>query len=182
MKITPQDILDFWFAPPMNRHWFEPTAKLDKTIRARYLEVWRKAGDGALRDWQNTAEGAVALCIVLDQFPLNMFRGHADAYSTEQQAVQLSKAALSKAYQLQLSKEKSRFLFMPLMHSEHLADQDLSVIVFTELGIEDSIRFAVHHRNLIHRFGRFPHRNKTLGRTSTPEEEAYLASNEAFDP
>ena len=182
MKVVPQDILDFWFSPPMNRHWFEAKAALDDAIRARYLQLWQQAATGALDDWSNRAASALALSIVLDQFPLNMFRRRADAYSTEQQAVQISKKALSRAYQLQLNKEQNRFLFMPLMHSEHLADQDLSVLVFSELGIEDSRRYAVHHRQIIRRFGRFPHRNQALGRCNTPAEEAYLASNEAFNP
>ncbi|MFM2317711.1 MAG: hypothetical protein RLZZ215_332 [Pseudomonadota bacterium] len=175
-----KDILDFWYTPPMSEHWFNSTAAIDSTIRDRFETTWQQAKTGGLDTWQQTAEGCLALCIVLDQFPLNMYRGEARSFSTEQQAVAVAKRAIAQGFDRQLPTEQVSFLYMPLMHSEHLEDQDASVRLFTAAGLVENARFAEHHRSIVQRFGRFPHRNAALGRESTPAELEYLNSKEAF--
>ena len=179
-KITPGEILDFWFSPDMKPRWFSSTAELDRSIRERFEALWRQAAEGRLESWKTTPEGCLALVIVLDQLPLNMFRGQALAFSSEQQAIQATRYALEQGYHRSIPAERLGFLFMPLMHSENLADQDLSVRLFEEAGLESNLYWARHHRELIRRFGRFPHRNAILGRASTPEEIDCLSSKEAF--
>ncbi len=179
-RTPPQDILDFWYTPEMQSRWFASTAELDETIREKFETLWRTASEGLLERWKETPDGCLALAIVLDQFPLNMFRGKAESFSTEQQAVEVAKYAIGMGFDRRLPAERLAFLYMPLMHSERLADQDLSVSLFEAARLESHLRFALHHRELIRRFGRFPHRNPILGRQSTPEETAYLASKEAF--
>jgi uncharacterized protein (DUF924 family) len=175
-----KDILDFWYTPPMSEHWFNSTAAIDSTIRDRFETTWQQAKTGGLDTWQQTAEGCLALCIVLDQFPLNMYRGEARSFSTEQQAVAVAKRAIAQGFDRQLPLEQVSFLYMPLMHSEHLEDQDASVRLFTAAGLVENAHFAEHHRSIVQRFGRFPHRNTALGRESTPAELEYLNSKEAF--
>ncbi len=178
--ITPDDILDFWYSPPMPQYWFASTPVIDADIRERFGALWEQAAAGELDAWQATPEGCLALCIVLDQFPLNMFRGEVRSFSTEQQAVVVSKQAVQRGFDTLLPLERRSFLYMPLMHSEHLVDQDESVRLFDAAGLDANARFARHHRDIVRLFGRFPHRNAVLGRESTAEELAYLASKEAF--
>ncbi len=180
MTIQSNDILDFWYSDENRACWFKSTPKMDATIKARFESTWQQARDGALDHWKNNAEGCLALAIVLDQFPLNMFRGEAMSFSTEQQAVAIAHHAIAASFDQQLPAERRAFLYMPLMHSENLADQDEAVRRFGMAGLDSNLRFAEHHRELIRRFGRFPHRNAILGRVSTAEEKAYLASDEAF--
>lgn len=179
-QITPEQVVDFWFSPEVSPHWFDSTAELDSRIRRRFESLWLEAAGEGLAGWAVTPLGALALCIVLDQFPLNMYRGTPTAFQTEQQAVTVAKRAVEAGLDRQLPQHQLTFLYMPLMHSESLADQDLSVRLFEAAGLEKNAEFARHHRSLIRRFGRFPHRNAILGRRSTPEEIAYLASPEAF--
>jgi uncharacterized protein (DUF924 family) len=175
-----QEVLDYWYSPRSSQCWFASTPALDDEIRARYLALWRRAAAGELDDWAATPEGALALAIVLDQLPLNMFRGKPAAFASEQKAVAVARQAVVRGDDQRLQLDRVLFLYMPLMHSENLADQDQSVALFQRAGLTDNLRFAEHHRGLIRRFGRFPHRNAILGRDSTPQETAYLASPEAF--
>lgn len=175
-----QDLLDFWYSPRISARWFASTPALDDEIRARFEPLWQRGLAGQLAAWSDSPEGALALTIVLDQLPLNMFRGQPTAFATEQQAVAVAKAAIQRGYASLLPRERVAFLFMPLMHSENLDDQDLSVACFRGAGLENNLRFAEHHRGIVRRFGRFPHRNALLGRDSTLEELTYLASPEAF--
>jgi len=164
----------------MQSHWFSSTPQIDERIRHQYEQLWNEARLGNLSQWQNTPEGALALIILLDQFPLNMFRGQAKAFATEALSIQVAKDAIDQKFDQQIPKSQLMFMYMPLMHSEDLSDQTCSVTLFTQAQLVNNIRFAQHHKNLVKRFGRFPHRNAILGRTSTPEELAYLASDEAF--
>jgi len=172
---TPKSILDFWFSPAMKARWFDSNPELDREIR-----VGIKPSKGECDDWCASAEGALALTIVLDQFPLNMFRGMPAAFQTEQQAVAVAKKAVGSGLDKEISRSQLAFLYMPLMHSESLSDQDLSLKLFESAGLDENAKFARHHRGLIERFGRFPHRNAILGRESSAEEIAYLKSSEAF--
>ncbi len=174
----PQEILDFWFSPRVRPLWFAATAELDAEIRARYEPLWQQACRGELEAWMESAEGALALVILLDQFPLNMFRGQAAAFASEGRAVAACKLALEREFDRGLAETQRLFLYMPLMHSEHPQDQDRSLQLFTAAGMDT--RWPRHHRDLVRHFGRFPHRNAILGRPSTPEELDYLASDQAF--
>lgn len=180
--VSPDQVLGFWFAPGMEKCWFGSTAELDARIRDRFEELWRDAAAGRLADWQADADGALALVIVLDQFPLNMFRGRPESFSTEEASRQVADRAIARGLDGELDRVRLPFLYLPFMHSEELADQARSVRLFEQAGLDDNLRFARHHRDIVARFGRFPHRNAILGRHSTAEELAWLASPEGFNP
>ncbi|WP_299880839.1 DUF924 family protein [uncultured Cocleimonas sp.] len=174
------EVLSFWYGDEMKKQWFSSTPELDADIKQQFESLWEEAANHKLDSWKQTAEGCLALCIVLDQFPLNMFRGEAKAFDTEQQAVAITKHAIEKGFDNDIDDSTVSFLYMPLMHSENLNDQDLSVKSFKRRKLDGNIRFAEHHRGLIVEFGRFPHRNETLGRVNTAEEVEYLQSERAF--
>jgi uncharacterized protein (DUF924 family) len=176
----PQQIIEYWYAEEMRSHWFASTSALDNLIRDRYETLWEQAAVGQLDTWKETPEGCLALAIILDQFPLNMFRNQAKSFATEGQAIEVTLFALDQGFDKQISSDKLEFLIMPLMHSEKLTHQDLAVTLFAQYDLADNLRFAQHHRDIIRRFGRFPHRNAILGRDSTEQELAYLQSKEAF--
>ncbi|MCG6968026.1 MAG: DUF924 domain-containing protein [Chromatiaceae bacterium] len=175
-----QEIIEFWFADGMQKRWFNATPALDQEIRERFEDTWQRASAGEFDSWLDSADGALALAIVLDQFPLNMFRGQARAFASEAKAIEIALAAVGRGLDRLLPGERVAFLYMPLMHSENLAHQQLSVRLFERAGLASNLRFARHHLELVQRFGRFPHRNAILGRSSTPQEMAYLASPQAF--
>ena len=175
-----QEIIAFWFSDRVKPLWFRSTPEFDGELRGRFLDTWQAASAGELDSWRRCAEGALALVSVLDQFPLNMFRGKAESYSTGERALEVAVEAIEKGWDMKLDKAHLAFLYLPFMHSENLDDQERSVALFEAAGLKDNLRFARHHRELIRRFGRFPHRNAILGRSSTDEELAYLASKEAF--
>jgi len=178
--MSPQQILDYWFGPRLRQHWFSSTPELDAEIRERFEATWEAARDGRLADWEQTAAGALALVIVLDQFPLNMYRGRPESFSTEAAARAVAGRAIQRGLDRELDAEGQRFLYLPYVHSEDLDDQDRAVALVAASKMTDNC--AEHHREIIRRFGRFPHRNAILGRDSTPEELAWLASPEGFNP
>jgi uncharacterized protein (DUF924 family) len=178
--VTPRDIIDFWYSARISPRWFASTPELDAEIRQRYAGLWEQAARGELDTWQATAEGSLALAIVLDQFPLNMFRGTPRSFSTEARAVAVALQAVHQRQDQQLPVKRRAFLYMPLMHSEDSAHQARSVQLFDQPGLEEHLKFARHHQKLIQEFGRFPHRNPILGRPSTPAEITYLNSSRAF--
>jgi len=180
MTITPQAIISYWYSDRLKPMWFASTPELDKEILDQFGALWVEACAGKLDHWTNSPEGCLALVIILDQFPLNMYRGQAKGFSSEKKAVEISLMAINKNFDKRIPQEKLAFLYMPLMHSENLVAQDLSVQKFTEANLDTNIRFALHHREIIKKFGRFPHRNKILDRTSTQAEVEYLFSKEAF--
>lgn len=178
--MTPQTLLDFWFDPAQEKRWFNSTQQFDQQIRDQFESVWRAARDGQQTDWAQSAEGALALVILLDQMPLNMYRGLAESFGTEAQAREVAGRAIDKRFDMQLADSGKAFLYMPFMHSEDMTDQDRSVALYDAAGLKDNLKFAEHHRDIVRRLGRFPHRNTILGRISTPEEVDWLASDEAF--
>ena len=180
MAITPQEIIAYWYSGRLRKRWFSSTPALDDEIRERFEPLWREALAGELDHWRESPEGCLALVIVLDQFPLNMYRGQAASFSSEKQAVETACYSVEQGFDKLLPQDQLSFLYMPLMHSENLADQDLSVKLFEQAGLTVNLKFASYHRGLIERFGRFPHRNRILGRENTPEETDYLASDKAF--
>jgi len=173
-------ILDFWFSPPMSKHWFASTHELDQQLKELFESDWRQAKDGDFDHYSNSAEGCLALVILFDQIPLNIFRGQAESFSTEQTAVKITKFAIDNGFENEIDISRRAFLFMPLMHSENMQDQNLAVTCFEKSAMQDNLRFALHHREIIERFGRFPHRNAILGRESTADEIKYLNSDKAF--
>jgi len=180
MTITPQEIIAYWYSDRIKNQWFSSTPELDKEILDKYGALWEAASEGELDGWANDPETSLALVIVLDQFPLNMFRGQAKSFNSERKAVETALDAINKNFDKRIEKDKLAFLYLPLMHSENLAEQDLSVKLFKESNLDANIRFAEHHREIVRQFGRFPHRNKILGRQSTEAEIKYLASKSAF--
>ena len=177
---SPDEILEFWYSEPVNRHWFTATPEIDQLIRDKYETLWREAAQGKLDVWANNADGCLALILLFDQFPLNMFRGKTESFSTEARAIQLALAGIEQEFDQLLPIHRLSFFYMPLMHSELLAHQNLAVEKFTDAGLKENARFARHHRDIIEQFGRFPHRNSILGRQSSPPEVEYLESEYAF--
>jgi uncharacterized protein (DUF924 family) len=175
-----QEILDFWFSDDVRKLWFNSTAEFDALLCERYMEAWEQACCGELDHWMQSAEGCLALVIVLDQFPLNMFRGQAQSYASEARSRDVAQRAIQRNFDCELVAEQRAFLYMPFMHSENLADQKRALELFDQAGLEGNLRFARHHHDVVEKFGRFPHRNDALGRDSSAAEIEYLESKQAF--
>lgn len=175
-----QNLLEYWFAEPTRKMWFNATPEFDQQLRHDYLHIWQAAKAGQLNHWQTSAAGALALVIVLDQFPLNMFRGQAESFSTEAQSREVAAQAIAAGLDQQLNNEQKPFLYLPYMHSEDIQDQNRSVELFQQANLTDNVKWAKHHRDIVQRFGRFPHRNAILNRSATDEEVAYLNSEGGF--
>ncbi len=170
---TAADIVAFWREAGPKR-WFEKDNAFDDEIRNRFLAVHEAAAAGKLAGWEQTAEGALALLILLDQFPRNMFRGQARAFATDPLARAITAGALVRGFDAQVPKEMRSFFYLPFEHSEDLADQERSIALYKAAGDADDLKWAELHADIIRRFGRFPHRNAVLGRATTPEEQAFL--------
>lgn len=175
-----RQLIDFWFSDQVKPLWFNATPAFDQQLRDSYETLWQQGMDGELESWTESAEGCLALVILFDQLPLNMYRNHARSFSSEQLARNVADLALLRGFDQQLSDEQKAFLYLPFMHSENLQDQARSLALFEKAGLEENLRFARHHYGIVERFGRFPHRNKALGRDSTQAEIDYLNSKEAF--
>jgi uncharacterized protein (DUF924 family) len=169
-------ILEFWFAPANKPFWFKKEPAFDDEIRRRFEAVHEQAAAGRFAAWQNTPEGALALCLCLDQFPRNLYRGTPRAFATDAKARAVADWAVDRGFDLHFKSDDERtFIYLPFEHSEEIDDQHRAVELFrTRCSDPDLLRYAVLHRDVIERFGRFPHRNPILGRRSTPEEEDYL--------
>jgi uncharacterized protein (DUF924 family) len=181
-------ILNFWFGDSgtestsyeqRRRFWFGKTPEFDQAIREQFHAVYAQAAAGQLDHWQDTPEGSLALILVLDQFSRNMFRDTAQAFATDPQALAAAKRAIARGFDQQLLPIQRIFLYLPLEHSEDLADQQQSVEQFRQLiaaspDLQDTFDYALRHQSVIERFGRFPHRNRLLGRDTTPEEAEFL--------
>jgi uncharacterized protein (DUF924 family) len=165
------DVLKFWFGLKPEQ-WWEGGPEFDHRVRQNFLKLWSEKRQLPVGDFLTDPLTAVAAVILFDQFPRNMFRGHADAYSTDHLALAIAKAAVDEALDEQLAKDERKFLYMPFQHSEKIDDQNRTVLLFTQIGDEEQIKYANRHRDIIQRFGRFPHRNSILGRTSRPDEIA----------
>ena len=177
---SPEELVDYWFSDDVAKHWFNSTKAFDDQLREKYLRVYEQASHGHLDHWRDTPLGSLALIILFDQIPLNIFRGQPRSFATEEHARRVASIAIKHAYDQQLSDKQKAFMYLPFMHSENLQDQNLSVELFEKAGLKENLRFARHHRSIIERFGRFPHRNAILNRKSTAEEITYLDSPEAF--
>jgi uncharacterized protein (DUF924 family) len=168
-----KDVIAFWRDAGPDR-WFKPDADFDRQTRERFLETHEAAAAGQLDEWQQTAEGTLALLILLDQFPRNMFRGTPRAFATDPKALQIADRAIESGHDRNVDAPMRSFFYLPFMHSEKLADQERCLVLYQELGNAEALKYAELHLDAIRRFGRFPHRNEILGRASTPEEIAYL--------
>lgn len=175
-----QEILDFWFSDEVRKLWFNSTPEFDASLRERFLPLWQQASRGELDHWHENAAGCLALVILLDQFPLNMFRAEAQSFATEAQSREVAQLAIDQGLDEGLEVKQRAFLYMPFMHSESLADQQRALELFDQPGLDDNLRFARHHHEIIEKFGRFPHRNEALGRDSSAAEIVYLNSKQAF--
>ncbi|RUX01547.1 DUF924 family protein [Mesorhizobium sp. M8A.F.Ca.ET.173.01.1.1] len=153
--------------------WFEKNDAFDADFRARFLDLHYAAARRECDDWSAHAEGSLALMILLDQFPRNCFRGTGHMFATDPLAKHFAQKAVAAGHDLALEPEVRVFLYLPFEHSENLADQDRSVELHTARA-EFNLKYALEHRDIIQRFGRFPHRNKMLGRETTAEEKAFL--------
>jgi uncharacterized protein (DUF924 family) len=170
---TPVDVVGFWrLAGPQK--WFAKSHAFDTAIELRFEAAHHAAARGKYDGWAATAEGALALVILLDQFPRNLFRGSAHSFATDGKALAIARGAIGEGFDSQVEPALTPFFYMPLMHSEALADQDICVALCEALGAEETLKFAHLHRDIIARFGRFPHRNAMLGRTTTAEEQEFL--------
>jgi uncharacterized protein (DUF924 family) len=173
-----EEILDFWFAEHTKPLWFAPTPEFDQAIRARFGETFARAAAGELNSWEDSPEGCLALCLLLDQIPRNMFRGTPSAYATDHQARAVAGRAVERGFDRGFPPDRKQFLYLPFSHSEELADQRRAVQLFEAAGFdEETLGYVRGHLSIIRRFGRFPHRNAILSRASTPEELAFLAQH-----
>ncbi|MND55919.1 hypothetical protein D3C80_470130 [compost metagenome] len=180
MAIQPNDILDFWFSAKMRENWFTKSDEIDAEIREKFLAAYEDARADKLEDWKQQPESALALTILFDQFPRNMFRGSPRSFESDGLARDVAAQALDHDFDRKLSAEQRQFFYLPFMHSEHLSDQKRCVDLYEKLGDEFSLGFAQQHHDIIERFGRFPHRNKVLDRETTNEEAEFLKEHAGF--
>jgi uncharacterized protein (DUF924 family) len=174
---TPDEVLEFWREAGPDK-WFSKDDAFDQACRDRFLPTYEAAARGDLNEWELTPEGALAVILLLDQFPRNMFRGRRETYKTDPVALMAADRAIERGFDLKVEPAFRRFFYLPFMHSESLRHQERSVALNEALGAEDSIKYAHHHHDIIARFGRFPHRNVILGRETTPEEAAFLQESD----
>ena len=187
MPSRAREVLDFWFGregePEYGQsrdEWFRKDSAFDARVTQEFLDLYEQAAAGDLDGWREGAESCLALVIVLDQFPRNMFRGDGRTHAADGKALKASKYAVEHALDRELPAFQRMFLYMPFMHSESVEDQRRSVELFERLAGEEGgpnvVSYAVAHRDIVERFGRFPHRNEVLGRQTTSEEAVFLTT------
>lgn len=170
-----ETVLRFWFQELQSAAWWRVDADLDQTIRTRFAALHDRAAQAELYEWRSTARGRLAEVIVLDQFPRNMFRGQARAFATDPMALVLAQEAVAAGADHALESHQRVFLYMPYMHSESRAIHQVAERLFRDHAPPDNLDFELRHKAIVDRFGRYPHRNAALGRTSTAEEIEFLA-------
>lgn len=180
LGVDREDVLGFWFEEASPSDWFQGGESFDALVRERLEAPYELAQIGKLSSWRETADGCLALCILLDQVPRNIFRGDPRSYATDPQALAVTRHALEAGFDQELESDDQRaFLYLPLEHSEDLKDQALSVKLFTSRTDSEVYQdYARRHQAVIEKFGRFPHRNEVLGRTPTEAEARWLASRD----
>ncbi len=170
---VPADVLAFWRAAGPDK-WFAKDDAFDFSIRDKFLATYEAAVAGRLAAWEDSADGALALVIVLDQFPRNMFRGDARTYAADAEALAAAKRAIANGFDKGFANADRQFFYLPFEHAEDLGNQERGVALMDAMGDPEVTKWAELHRDIIRRFGRFPHRNALLGRTSTPQEQEFL--------
>lgn len=197
--MTPQNILDFWFGGKPDEEyqfwfgneddpdygqfrsiWFQPDEAFIREVKERFTDIHTRAAAGELDDWQETPEGTLALIILLDQMSNLIYRFEPGGFASDAKAVEITKKALERSFDKEFPEQLRWFFYLPIEHSENLIDQYTAVGLFSMLSPNETnasgLDYAKRHLRVIQRFGRFPNRNKALGRKSTPEEEEFLAS------
>ena len=168
-------ILAFWFGNgDRDKRWFEKNRAFDDEVRQRFLALHGESAAGSLAHWKNDAADCLALIVLLDQFPRNMFRGEARTYSTDAAARDVADRALARGFDQQVARPERQFFYLPFMHSEDHADQERCVMLARGYGDDQFTRYAEDHADIVRRFGRFPHRNAALRRATSAEEQAFL--------
>ncbi len=178
-----EHVLEFWFGAGEEAYrgvWFEKNDDFDKRIEAAFGKDREIAAAGGYDDLAATPDGALALVILLDQFSRNLQRGSAEAFASDPKALGIAKTAIAKGFDKDVSVIRRMFFYLPFEHSETLADQEEGVALFTALGDDKLLEYMINHRDIVARFGRFPHRNEVLGRESTPQERAFLKTFDSF--
>jgi uncharacterized protein (DUF924 family) len=189
--MSPGQVLSFWFADANRPLWFERNAAFDDEIRRCFGRAIEHAGDGAFDDWAVTEHGALALLILLDQCPRNIHRGSARAFAHDPKARAIARAAIAAGLDQRVPLDERLFFYLPFEHSEDISDQELSIALFRAWALEhpddrkpdadDQMSYVLRHHEIVRRFGRFPHRNHALARTSSSAELAFLAEpNSSF--
>lgn len=171
---APHDVLDFWFSDATRKHWFARSDEFDGRVREVLGPLYERAARGELDGWADDLHGALALVLLLDQVPRNLHRGSAAAFACDAAAVRHARAVVDAGLDRKLGDSERVFLYLPFEHSESMEDQDRSVALMSDFAEPMWRDYAVRHRDIVARFGRFPHRNVALGRESTAEELAFL--------
>lgn len=174
------EVLTFWFDEVGPEKWFKSGPELDEEIRRRFSKLHARLASAPLTGAMASARGSLAAVILFDQLPRNMYRGTAAAFATDDLAKYIARKALEKKFDEQLSPSERQFLYLPFQHSEIMADQERSVMLYKELGEAEPLRYAIEHRDIVERFGRFPHRNRALGRDTTPDENTFLMEHTGY--
>ncbi len=174
MSLEYKPVLNFWFEEIDSAYWFKKDENFDTQVRQRFLKTYEAVKAGETASWRRSPEGRLAEVIVLDQFTRNMFRGTARSFEGDQMALNLAQQAVASGDDLKLPAIQRSFLYMPYMHSEDLAVHEEAVKLFNQPGLENNLKFEIRHKKIIEIFGRYPHRNEILGRTSTKEELEFL--------
>jgi len=176
-----QEILKFWFKDTEPKQWFQVNNDFDQLIRKKFNQVYKLAERNIFDDWQDNDKGCLALCILYDQFPRNMFRNTPKAFEKDYEARKIARKAICNNFDQSLTSIEKTFLYLPFEHSENIEDQEHSMELFTKLKDKEPLayEYALRHYEVIKEFGRFPHRNLILGRENTKKEEDYLSSPNA---
>ncbi len=180
-----KEILEFWFGTPddfdygqQRKVWFTKNPEFDKEVRSHFMSHYQQAATNQLDDWKASPQSCLALIILLDQFPRNLFRGQPQAFATDSQALSYAQHAITQNFDQELLPFQRWFVYMPFEHSENIEHQRQSFELFKKLSDQanfaDGLDYAYRHLKVIERFGRFPHRNEILGRETTPEEAEFL--------
>jgi len=168
------EVIKFWFEETTpQQHWIKDE-EFDKMVKLRFSALHKKAMEGELKDWRESPLGSLAEVIILDQFSRNMYRGLPESFASDSLGLQLAKEAIAKGFDEKLEIKEKAFLYLPFMHSEAKEDHETAVQLFSMEGLENQLQFEHKHKDIIDRFGRYPHRNTILGRESTPEEIEFL--------
>lgn len=178
--MTGRDVLRFWFTETTPEQRFTKDPKFDAKLRRRFLDTYWRVAKGEMADWRKSAKGRLAEIIVLDQFARNMFRGSGQAFAADSIALTLAQEAIRSGADKKLTKAERQFLYLPFMHSESRLIQRESVKLFKKFHDKKSLWFARDHKKVVDRFGRFPHRNKALGRKSTAAEMRFMRTHKGY--
>lgn len=173
-------VLGFWFEELTPEDWYSGKPEVDARISERFAAMHEKLKAAPPPEVETDPRAALAAVILFDQFPRNIHRRKPDAFSSDDLAIQIARNALEKGFDAGMSNAEKQFLYMPFMHSETLSDQERCVDLFKSLGSEEGLKYAIEHRDIVARFGRFPHRNRALGRATTEAETAFMEGHKGY--